>query len=169
MRMYASACKRMRFMPILYYTILFYALIFFYCKRVSEIPTRDSKNKMIKFDFNILERQINKTYKELKNPVWTANDYYITIKYFIVAYEKYRGKPHYPIKCENLKSIMYKLPYADNDINGRQTNVDFWPEDYKSGIIDKYFNTKFNNNCDYSIYHFLSDTIRNNRFYESCY
>ena len=35
-------------------------------------------------------------------------------------------------------------------------------------MIDKHFQTQYQN-CDYSICHFMTEGICNNRFHESCY
>ena len=120
---------------------------------------------MCKFDYKILERQIISNYKQLDNKVWTAADYIKTIEYFMRAYEKYRKRSHYPLSNENLKIIMHKLPFADNE---NDNQAELTPSDYKA-MINRYFNTKYKNGCDYSIYHFLSDGVRIIKYYECCY
>lgn len=127
---------------------------------------------MYKFDFDILERQILKQYRALNSRVWSVNDYFIVIKYFIIAYKKNTGREHKHLSNDNLLDIMCKLPYADNEYSSgyKCGYVDFFPDDYiNGGMIDKYFKTKFKSGCDYSIYHFLSDGVRAIKYYECCY
>lgn len=121
---------------------------------------------MYKFDYEILKRQIiNKCFCELKKPAWSAEEYYTVIKYFLVSYERFTGRQHYRLSNNNLLRIMELLPYADNE-NG--ITEEYAPQDYFL-MIDKYFMTNFKSGCDRSIYHFLSDNVRLNRFYEVCY
>ena len=56
------------------------------------------------------------------------------------------------------------MPYTTSET---KEMFDTSPEDYRV-LIDKYFETTFNN-CDYRINHFFSRDIRTNRFYEELY
>lgn len=79
--------------------------------------------------------------------------------YFFRKYEDFTGKPHPPLKGEQIHRIMVKMPYLDD--------YPIEPESYKA-MIDKYFRTPFPD-CDYRINHFFSGQIRRLRYYEECY
>lgn len=44
---------------------------------------------------------------------------------------------------------------------------DMAPETYAE-LIEQHFKTQYDN-CDYNICHFMTEGIRNNRYYETCY
>ncbi len=139
--------------------------------RVS-LQTRKKGQKMYKFDYEILERQISKVYYlyGYKGGAWSVNDYFIVIKYFISEYEKKTGRTHKRLSNENLDNIMCALPYAENNYNcgNKPGYIDYSPGDYIS-MIDRYFKTKYKKGCDYSIYHFMSDGVRAIKYYECLY
>ncbi len=85
-------------------------------------------------------------------------------KYFFTCYQRCTGKAHPPLKKEQIINIIEKMPYITSELHGW---FDTEPENYKV-LIDKYFETPFNN-CDYRINHFFSGDIRTNRFYEELY
>lgn len=71
---------------------------------------------------------------------------------------------HPLLKKEQIINIIEKMPYTTSET---KEMFDTSPEDYRV-LIDKYFETTFNN-CDYRINHFFSRDIRTNRFYEELY
>lgn len=85
-------------------------------------------------------------------------------EYFFACYQQHTGRAHPPLKKEQIINIIEKMPYITSETHGM---FDTGPENYTI-LIDKYFETPFNN-CDYRINHFFSGDIRTNRFYEELY
>lgn len=51
--------------------------------------------------------------------------------------------------------------------SGSDMADDMDPEIYAE-LIEQHFKTRYDN-CDYNICHFMTEGIRNNRYYETCY
>lgn len=83
---------------------------------------------------------------------------------YFFHYERYKGKPHPPIRRDQIVRIIRSMPYVtDKD----DRTVELLPEDYPD-MIEQHFKTRYRN-CDYNINHFFSGNIRAMRFYETCY
>jgi hypothetical protein len=78
---------------------------------------------------------------------------------FYKLYEEYMGFEHPFLKNTTLQKIIENI---SND-----NAFEYSLEDYEL-MIPQYFETEFLN-CDYSINHFMSGTIRQMRFCEVCY
>lgn len=84
-------------------------------------------------------------------------------KYYFERYEQEVGRPHPNIRMQQIRNIVERMPYVDqNDFGAYQADVDL--EDYKA-IIDQHFKTRYRS-CDYNINHFFSGRIRELRYYE---
>ena len=84
--------------------------------------------------------------------------------YFFRAYKKHTGADHPPLKREQIKRIMIKMPFYD-DCQYRIADID--PAEYPV-LIDAYFRTPFRG-CDYRINHFFSGRVRELRMYETLF
>ena len=114
--------------------------------------------RFIMFDFSILLKQIITAYNKADIP-WTKDD---VIEFFMVFYKTYMsttGYEHPRLKTNTIQTIIEKL--SEDDM------FEYSLDDYKE-MIPKYFRTKFSD-CDYSIVHFMSGSIRQMRFFEVCY
>lgn len=80
--------------------------------------------------------------------------------YFFEAYEDYRGEVHPPINANQIFDIIDKMPVVDD--------IDVSPEMYKE-MIERYFQSSFQNRCNYRINHFFSGDVRKYRLYELAY
>lgn len=106
-------------------------------------------------DFSILYRQVITAYD--KSPIpWTKTDVLEFFDLFYTEYFKVFKKDHPRLTTSTIKKIIEKLPCDDL--------FDYELNDYRK-IIPKYFNTIFPN-CDYSLVHFMSGSIRQMRIYE---
>lgn len=109
-------------------------------------------------DFSILLKQIVTAYSKIDTS-WSKQE---VINFFMTFYESYMntmGIEHPRLKTETIMMIIEKLPGDDM--------FEYSLCDYRE-MIPKYFNTVFHD-CDYSLVHFMSGTIRQMRFFEVCY
>lgn len=81
---------------------------------------------------------------------------------YFQTYEEYMGRPHPPIRREQIAHIMRIMPAEGNYTVPHQ---EFIPEEYKY-MINLHFKTRYKR-CDYNINHFFSGRIRELRRYES--
>ena len=81
---------------------------------------------------------------------------------YFQAYETYIGRPHPPIRREQVDKIMQIMPAVGYDIPAWP---ELTPEDYQS-LISLHFKTRYKR-CDFNINHFFSGRIRELRLYES--
>lgn len=111
------------------------------------------------FDYSILMNQVSMAYSRIDNPKWCKQDVF---EFFIMFYEAYfyhRGYDHKRLKTDTIQTIIERIPEDDM--------FEYRLDDYRM-MIDRYFKTYFAN-CDYSIVHFMSGTIRQIRYFETCY
>lgn len=69
-------------------------------------------------------------------------------------------KEHPRLSGKAMDTVVESMSYGSENV----PDVDI--EEYKA-MIDKHFQTKYKN-CNYSICHFMTEGIRNNRSYEVC-
>lgn len=121
------------------------------------------------FDWKILEREIKKSCDNLDVNGELREDVIEVIEYYYDTYMWKNGKEHPRLSQEKMDDVVFRL-IADTSDNGGSVFVlgDVADADSYKIMIDAYFATDFPN-CDYSICHFVSGTIRDNRFYEKCY
>lgn len=97
--------------------------------------------------------------------VYNLDDVEQIFNYYMSAYKNFAGINHKQLTINTLKEIIYNLPLCVN-MNGDA--IELKPEDYPI-LIDKHFKTNYSTGCDYSMPHFMSGTIRANRYYEELY
>ncbi|MEY8536040.1 hypothetical protein AALH30_21370 [Blautia pseudococcoides] len=119
------------------------------------------KHNTCVFDPNILERQIIKSCKKNGISQYNQEQYIEIIKYYYNIYMQTFRKEHPRLSEKAMDSVIYNLLHCTLLIDGSGF------EEYKL-LIDKHFDTRYDN-CDYNICHFMTDGIRDNRFYETCY
>lgn len=111
------------------------------------------------FDWSILEKQI---IGSCNRAAASDNRPYIDIiKYYYSVYMNTFHQEHPRLNREAM----------DNVVSAIQTGTDMIQDiDVEAyyAMIDQHFQTQYEN-CDYSICHFMTEGIRNNRFYEVCY
>lgn len=113
------------------------------------------------FDWSILEKQIigacNRAAAENPQP------YIDIIEYYYQVYMNTFQEEHPRLSSKAM----------DNVISAIQCGTDLIEDDILDtnmyhAMIDKHFSTQYTD-CDYNICHFMTEGIRNNRFYETCY
>ena len=90
---------------------------------------------------------------------WTKQE---VIDFFMMFYRIYTattGCEHPRLKTDTIQVIIDKMTGDDM--------FDYSLDDYRE-MIPKYFETDFPD-CDYSLVHFMSGTIRQMRYFEVCY
>lgn len=110
-------------------------------------------------DYSILEKQIIKSCKKQG-----MQDYSLCIdiiKYYYLSYKATFNQEHPCLSNAAMDKVIESIQFGTDIVE----DADF--DTYKV-MIDKHFKTQYSN-CDYHICHFMTDEIRNNRFYETCY
>ena len=79
------------------------------------------------------------------------------IKYFLNAYKKSIGVEHPRLKPEQWRSVVDSILFDDFSLDALEA------------MIDKYFETNFQEGCNYSILHFNNDGVKMRRMYEVAY
>lgn len=82
---------------------------------------------------------------------------------YFQAYEDCLGRPHPPIRREQIARIMEEMPEVVMEDRGWIINA-ISPEEYPP-LIDRHFKTQYQD-CDYNINHFFSGRIREIKYYE---
>ena len=113
------------------------------------------------FDPSILEKQIVKSCKT--HGVQDFRPFADIISYYYSTYKRTFGKEHPRLSAKAMDSIISALLNSSDNLDG----LEYDPDAYYA-MIDKHFQTQYQD-CDYNICHFMSEGIRNNRFYETCY
>jgi hypothetical protein len=85
------------------------------------------------------------------------------IKYFLTAYRTHRGSEHPRLKADQWHRVIDTIFTCDDPFNDDGV---IFQEDIKR-MTETYFNTKFRDDCNYSILHFNSSGIKRHRFYEA--
>lgn len=111
------------------------------------------------FNSSILEKQIVKSC--CKQGITDCSDYITIIEYYYSMYMATFHKEHPRLSSPAMDSIIEAIYSGTELVDGTDPNM------YKA-LISQHFKTQYNN-CDYNICHFMSEGIRNNRFYEACY
>ena len=111
------------------------------------------------FDCSILEKQIIKSCH--KQGVKDCSDYITIIEFYYSTYMQTFHKEHPRLSSSAMDSVVNALQCGSDMVD------DIEPDVYKT-LIEQHFKTQYQN-CDYNICHFMTERIRNNRFYETCY
>lgn len=113
------------------------------------------------FDWSILEKQIigacNRANAEDPQP------YIDIIEYYYQAYMNTFNEEHPRLSSKAMDSVISAIQCGTDLIEDDRLDIDMY-----RAMIDKHFQTQYKN-CDYSICHFMTEGVRNNRFYETCY
>ncbi len=115
------------------------------------------------FDYRILEKSIIKACQNygLSTDDPHVSDIIKVIKYYYKKFYSAFGKEHIRISQKAMNGVIERL------LSSTEVIEEFIYENYVS-MIDKHFETHYIN-CDYSICHFMTEGIRNYRYYESVY
>lgn len=111
------------------------------------------------FDWSILEKQIIKSCH--KHDITDCTQYIEIIKYYYSAYMDTFNQEHPRLSTAAMDNVVSAL-WTGTDI------VDDMDIEVYQPMIDKHFQTQYSN-CDYSICHFMTEGIRDNRYYETGY
>lgn len=111
------------------------------------------------FDWSILKKQIISSCNRLA--VTDTQSYIDIIEYYYQSYMNTFHEEHPRLSNKAIDSVIEAIQC------GTEMVPDIDVETYHA-MIDQHFQTQYKN-CDYSICHFMTEGIRNNRFYETCY
>ena len=111
------------------------------------------------FDRAILEKQIIKACHQ--NHIDDCSPFVEIITFYYEAYMRAFHKEHPRLSANAMNSVVSALYSGSEMLDGHD------PETYKA-MIERHFQIQYQD-CDYNICHFMSEGIRNNRYYESCY
>lgn len=114
----------------------------------------------MQFDFERFSRIAARVYQQ-GNP-YSLEECLSVFQLYFQEYEDCMGRPHPPIRAEQIARIMEKMPYIDQLDNGGLADLE--SEDYQN-LINLHFKTRYRR-CDYNINHFFSGRIRELRAYE---
>lgn len=129
--------------------------------------TEKSFDTSTPFSYGILEKQIVKClnelgYSETEDRETVKNVIHI-VEYYYDAYENTFGETHPVISNKAMSGMLDRL------VSGSEKTSDYrFDTEVYEALIDKHFRTQYKN-CDYNICHFMTEEIRNNRFYETLY
>lgn len=113
---------------------------------------------------SIVLRQIYKAHnmaQAISGELWNIADYIRFFDFYYGAYEEYRGERHPNVRTQTFVNAMLKLPSIELDY---ETITMAWPE-YKE-VVYQYFETPFEDYCNYSIAHFAAGDIIKFRYLE---
>jgi len=113
------------------------------------------------FNPSILEKQIIKSCKA--HDIQDCRPYIDIIRYYYSVYEKTFGKEHPRLSTKAMDSVIDSFLCSCDNLDG----LEYDPDAYYV-MIDRHFQTQYQD-CDYNICHFMSEEVRNNRFYETCF
>lgn len=124
-------------------------------KQRSTIPLHPSSP----FDSSILKKQIIKSCH--KHGIQDCSAYIEIIECYYTAYMATFHQEHPRLSATAMDNVIEALSCGSDMVD--ETD----PETYKA-LIEQHFKTRYDN-CDYNICHFMTEGVRNNRFYETCY
>lgn len=113
------------------------------------------------FDYSILEKQIIKSCN--KQGIQDTKPYIDIVVYYYSVYMQILNKEHPRLSNDAMDSVIFALMCGTDNLDPSELDID----DYKA-MIDRHFKTPYKE-CDYNICHFMTEGIRNNRFFETCY
>lgn len=118
--------------------------------------------KRVPLNFNIVERQIRKSCKDNEYESY-SDDMVETFRYFYQMYKDRTGKEHTKLSQDNIDNVVNNLIANLSECCGS------FDADSAEIMIDNYFDTRFEDGCNYSIIHFSCEDIIKNRFYQTLY
>ena len=124
------------------------------------------------FDFAILERQLSQCYNKL-DISFPFDEVLEVFKYFIAKHKKHCGFEHPRISTNALINMLEGISYVYTDMHEQmETDVENYTD-----MIDFYWEQALKQNfkgndrstINYSIMHFMSEGIKANCFYKTCF
>lgn len=112
-----------------------------------------------KFDWDILDKQIIGSCNRIG--VTDPESYIEIIEYYYFVYMNTFNEEHPRLSKKAMDSVVEAIYFGTDLVNEIDIGV-------YHDMIDKHFQTQYEN-CDYSICHFMTEGIRNNRFFETSY
>lgn len=115
------------------------------------------------FDFRITRRQIIMEYLKLygsdrPDDAWSLGNVLNVFQTFYEQYQRTFGRDHPKLSNRSINRVIQEL-----------TDSEYDAETHEVLLIPEYFGVDFESECDYSISHFVSGSIRELRYYESMY
>jgi|GEM_PF-1897204 len=130
----------------------------------TEPTAKPTKNKGVNSDEL---HSIPLSFKEYKNNFPLEADTIEVIEYFLGQYKQCRGEEHPNLKPQQWERVVATLFYCyDDSISGQSSDFDV---ETLQLMIDRYFDTPFQEGCNYSIIHFNNSGIKLRRMYETAY
>ena len=118
----------------------------------------------IRFDFEDFTKNITKAHRIATerygtDALFSLEETSEVLYYFFWKYEQERHVPHPRIRTDQLVEILRKMPgiWIDS-VHFTPFKSYVEPEEYPE-MIDSYFETWYNESCDYNINHFFSDGV----------
>lgn len=110
-------------------------------------------------DYLILEKQIIKSCNRqgMQNYSLCID----IIKYYYALYKATFNQEHPYLSTSAMDKVIEAIQFGTDIVE--DADLDMYQE-----MIDQHFKTHYKN-CDYNICHFMTEGVRNNRFYETCY
>lgn len=115
----------------------------------------------MQFDFQRFSRIAATAYPE--ECQYTPAQCLDVFRCYFQTYEDYIGRPHPPIRREQITRIMQEMPYIVMEDRGE--NLEPLDLEEYTAMIDLHFKTRYRR-CDYNINHFFSGRIRELRLYD---
>lgn len=115
----------------------------------------------MQFDFQRLSQIVTPAY--LEECEYSLEQCLEVFRCYFHAYEDRMGRPHPPIRREQITRIMQEMPCIDMEDRGGSLEL-LDPEDYPL-LIGQHFKTYYQH-CDYNTNHFFSGRIRELLLYE---
>lgn len=122
-------------------------------------PKHSTATSRKPFDWSILEKQIIKSCHKLG--IQDCSDYIEIIRCYYLAYMSKFHQEHPRLSSKAMDSVIDALQSGSDMVD------DMDPETYAE-LIEQHFRTQYDD-CDYNICHFMTEGIRNYRFFETCY
>ena len=113
------------------------------------------------FNWSILEKQIIGACNRAN--ISNSQSYIYVIEYYYQSYMNTFQKEHPRLSRKAMDNVITAIQSGTDLIRDNGIDIDMYRV-----MIDKHFQTHYKD-CDYSISHFMTEGIRNNRFYETCY
>jgi hypothetical protein len=107
------------------------------------------------------------SFKEYKETTPLNADTIEVIEYFLEQYKRCQGEKHPNLKPQQWERVVATLFFCHDDaLDGKSFDLDV---ETLQIMIDRYFETAFQEGCNYSIIHFNNSEIKLRRLYEVAY
>lgn len=116
---------------------------------------------IVPFDRQGLEWQIKKSCSNLG--IEDCGPYIDIIECYYSTYWNFFRREHPHLSEKAMNTVICAIQDGCEMLQDFPLDVECYQE-----MIKKHFETKYQN-CDYNICHFMTEGVRNNRFYETCY